>query len=166
MRFKELVFIVIITFLFSGCKHNNGHSEIIIPKISEFIVFGEGKELKVQSNITGTFVSEDLKNKNKGTDKVVVSLSKICDGKLQLKVRSIKTKEKPSFSFETVAQKKNDSLYTTILNGKRILLIINNNKLSIKPEKPEDFEVLTICWFWGTSLEGNYKKIKGSLGVR
>lgn len=159
MRFKELVFIVFIVFLFTGCKHNNGNSEIIIPKISEFIVYGEGKELKEQFYIAGTYVSEDLKSKNRGTDKVVVSLNKICNERLQIKVHSIAAKEKTSFSFEAVAQKENDSLYTIMLNGKKILLSINNNKLSIKPEKPEDIGVLTICWSWGTSLAGNYKKI-------
>lgn len=150
---------MVIIFLFSGCKDHNGHSEIVIPKISEFIDLGEEREADEHSHITGTYLSEDLLGKNGSSEKILIAINEMDQENIKLKVSLIANQENLSISFDVFAQKKKDHLYTMMLNGKSILLVFRNQKLSIKPEKPEDIGVLTNCWSWGTSLAGNYKKI-------
>ena len=86
-----------------------------------------------------------------------------CD-KLQIQVRYKVNKENPAYTFKGILNQKTNSSYSTVINGKTILIVIANSKLIIKPEKPEDLIVLSIGWSWGTNLAGNYKKISGSLG--
>ncbi|CAL67603.1 hypothetical protein GFO_2647 [Christiangramia forsetii KT0803] len=165
MRFKEIIFIMIIIFQSSGCKNNTAHSEIIIPKIAGVIDLEEKKNVEEQS-IVGNYISEIDPVDKKSCDKIRVLVSMIGNDKLQLKVIPRIEKERHSLIFEAVVYKNNDSLFTTLINGKRILINITNKILSIKPEKPEDLRALTTCCSWGSNLAGSYKKIDSTLSGR
>lgn len=162
MRFKELVFIMVIIFQSSGCNNTSTNSEMIVPKISEIIEFGEKKHIQEFPPIAGCYISKE----DPTGEKTTISIKKNHGNNFQLKLSSGKHHTKQAFTLDMSLEKKNNNLYTTIVKGKKILLSINDKMLSIKPEKPEDIEVLTICWSWGTSLAGNYEKIEGSLGGR
>ncbi|PTX42169.1 hypothetical protein C8P64_2586 [Christiangramia gaetbulicola] len=153
---------MVVIFQSSGCTNTSTNSEMIVPKISEIIEFGEKKYVYDFTPIAGCYISkEDTTGK-----KTTISIKKNHGNNFQLKLSSGKQHTKQAFTLDMNLKKKNDSLYTSMIKGKKILLSLDDKMLSIKPEKPEDIEVLTICWSWGTSLAGDYEKIEGSLGGR
>lgn len=164
IKIKELAFAALVVFQFTGCKKNIENSENSEKlENSEITEVTETKIPEDKSGVAGNYVSEDYKKRKEGYDWVAVSVSEMENEKLRIKVRSRADKKKPTCTFDAVIYKQNDSMYTTIISGKKILFRFNDKTLSIQPEKPEDDGVLAFYCSGGASVSGNYEKIEESL---
>ncbi|MCZ4695752.1 hypothetical protein DWB61_13575 [Ancylomarina euxinus] len=119
------------------------------------------KELSL--NIYGNYVSDAYANRNEGYDWVAVSIKKAGENKISLSVRSRADKKKPSCTFDAIFYKQNDTLYQTRIDGKEVLLAIQDKTISLKTKNAADSGILSFYCSGGASLLGEYTQIDGEL---
>ena len=140
-----------------GCKQSN-------EKKQEAIEVTESTEAREKPKTTqGTFVSDAYDKRAEGYDWVGVTIKSLDNEQIDIKVRSRADKKRPTCTYDTKAFKLNDSIYRTYEQGKGILFKFTNDVLTIKPESPEDANLLYFYCSGGATLEGSYKKIDESL---
>lgn len=110
-------------------------------------------------NITGSYVTEGYSKKNEGYDWVAVTVKDNYPDGLNISVRSRADKKKPTCTFDAKVYKMNDSLYSTAVDGKKVLFTFGKNAVTIKPEKKEDENVLYFYCSGGATITGTYTKI-------
>ncbi|MGZ2371647.1 PliI family lysozyme inhibitor of I-type lysozyme [Ancylomarina sp. YFZ004] len=114
-------------------------------------------------NIYGNYVSDAYANRNEGYDWLAVSIRQAGENKISLSVRSRADKKKPTCTFDAIFHKQNDSIYQTRVDGKEVLLAIQNKTISLNTRNVEDSGVLSFYCSGGASLAGEYTKIDGEL---
>lgn len=108
---------------------------------------------------SGSYVTESYFKRDKGYDWVSVSISKVNEYKYRVSVRSRGDRKRATCTFDSYAYPSNNRSLKAYQNEKSILLSVTGNKLTIKPEKEEDSNILTICCSGGASLSDTYLRI-------
>ncbi|RZT96380.1 PliI/PliC-like inhibitor of I-type lysozyme [Ancylomarina subtilis] len=129
---------------------------------------GKGKfenqtDKEQSANIYGNYVSDGYVNRNEGYDWVAVSIKQAGENKISLSVRSRADKKNPTCTFDAIFFKQNDNLYQTRVDGKEVLLTIQNQSIKLNTKDPADSGVLFFYCSGGASLAGEYTKIDGEL---
>ncbi|MGB5461355.1 MAG: hypothetical protein WBM85_15460, partial [Eudoraea sp.] len=67
--------------------------------------------------VAGNYVSDYYQNRNEGYDWIAISVKNIGENTIGISVRSRADKKKPTCTLDTKANKVNDSLFTSAVNG-------------------------------------------------
>jgi len=146
--FKLSYLIVIVLFLTISCKDERKKTEkILTPEATE------------EFNVLGSYVSDDYSKRSEGYDWVAVSVTETERDNLNISIRSRADKKKPTCTFDAVAEKVDDKVYQTQINGKSILFEFTNAQISITTEKEEHESLLYFYCSGGASIAGTYQKI-------
>ncbi|UQD56761.1 PliI family lysozyme inhibitor of I-type lysozyme [Flavobacterium sp. K5-23] len=149
----SVFFILILTF--SACKKNSDSTtekERVQPTNTNNIV----------EDFTGNYVSTEYSKRKQGYDWIAVLVTPISDNGLHISVRSRADKKKPSCTFDSDAQKINETTYQSEIDGKNIFFTFYKNRINISTEKEEDHFILNYFCSGGGTLLGNYNKIDES----
>ncbi len=146
--FKTSYLLVIVLFLAIGCKDETKKTEkVSTPEATE------------EFNVSGSYVSENYSERNKGYDWVAVLVTETESNNLNISIRSRADKKKPTCTFNAVAKKVGDKMYQTQIDGKSILFDFTNDQISITAQKEEDEGLLFFYCSGGASIGGTYLKI-------
>ncbi|GFD73605.1 hypothetical protein KUL113_30250 [Tenacibaculum sp. KUL113] len=115
------------------------------------------------TDVTGNYVSSEYEKRNEGYDWVSVAVRPAANNNIKIAVRSRADKKKPTCTFDALAEKTNDSTYTTDINGKTVVFSFKNKQISIATVNKEDNGLLNFYCSGGGSLAGSYHKIEGNL---
>ena len=146
--FKLPYLIVIVLFLTIGCKTDT-------KKVEEVSKTEFTKEL----NVSGSYVSDGYSKKSEGYDWVAISVTETESNKLNILVRSRADKKKPTCTFDAVANKVDEKVYQTQIDGKSVLFEFTNEQISITTENKDDEGLLYFYCSGGASIAGTYQKI-------
>ncbi|WP_149275945.1 hypothetical protein [Pareuzebyella sediminis] len=146
------LFLSVVTLII-GCKESR-NKKPVKQNVHE-------KLLKKTPLIGGNYVSEGYRQRAEGYDWVAVSVKKLDSEKISIKVRSRADKKKPTCTFDATAYKQDDTIYTTVVNGKTVIFDIHQDSLSIRTEEAGEDGILYFYCSGGATLAGNYRKIKG-----
>lgn len=112
--------------------------------------------------LEGSYVSEGYKERSQGYDWVAVIVEQRDDSTAHISVRSRADKKKPTCRFDADASILGHDTLRTVYEGKGILFIFADNKLSIAAQNKEDDNLLYYFCSGGASLTGEYNKIEGA----
>ncbi|RXQ91022.1 hypothetical protein EO244_13035 [Ancylomarina salipaludis] len=139
----------------SGCKNTvqkNGKDKFENQTVKE-----------INASIYGDYVSDCYANRDEGYDWVAVSIKPAGENKISLSVRSRADKKNPTCTFDAIFYKQNDNLYQTLIDGKEVLLTIQNQSIKLNTKEASDSGILSFYCSGGASLAGLYTKIDGEL---
>jgi hypothetical protein len=140
--------IVMVLFLTISCKNET-------KKIEEV----SKTEFTEELNILGSYVSDNYSKKSEGYDWIAISVTEAESNQLNISVRSRADKKKPTCTFDAVANKVDDKVYQTQIDGKSILFEFTNVQISITTKKKDDEGLLYFYCSGGASIAGTYQKI-------
>lgn len=146
--FKQSCLIVIVLFLTIGCKTDT-------KKVEEV----SKTEFTEELNVSGSYVSDGYSKRSEGYDWVAISVTETESNKLNILVRSRADKKKPTCTFDAVANKVDEKVYQTQINGKSILFEFTNAQISITTENKDNESLLYFYCSGGASIGGTYQKI-------
>lgn len=144
--------IVMVLFLANGCKNETRK----IEKISTSEAVGE-------LNVLGDYVSEDYSKRNEGYDWMAISVKEKESEQLSISVRSRADKKNPTCTFDAIANKIDDKIYITQIDGKSILFEFTDDQIIITTDKEEDQGLLYFYCSGGVSIAGSYLKINAPI---
>ena len=156
MRLIYLIFLAVL--LSVSCKNENTPTENIDSDPEQT----DEPQTKT-SSILGSYVDDSYSQRNEGYDWVGVRVTENEDSTIHISVRSRADQKRPTCTWDTKAEKVDDSSYQTWYEGKTILFSFDNNKLSITAENEEDNTALYFFCSGGASVAGSYSKIDGDL---
>ena len=113
--------------------------------------------------VTGNYVSDSYNKRAKGYDWVGVTVNSLDNKTARITVRSRADIKKPTCSFDGEAKVIGRDSLETFYEGKSILFLFKNNKLTIKGRNEEAENILPFFCSGGATMAGTYVKIKGSL---
>jgi len=140
--------IVMVLFLTISCKNET-------KKIEEV----SKTEFTEELNISGRYVSDDYSKRSEGYDWIAISVTEAESNQFNISVRSRADKKKPTCTFDAVANKVDDKVYQTQIDGKSILFEFTNVQISITTENKDDEGLLNFYCSGGASIAGTYQKI-------
>lgn len=143
------LFILILT---SGCK--NATKEPQQTPIQK-----PDKEI----SLAGNYVSEGYAKRSEGYDWVAVSISEAKNEQIAIFIRSRADKKKPTCTFDAKAEKVDDHLYESQINGKTIQFEFTDAGINITAKNQEDEGLLYFYCNGGASISGIYSKINEPL---
>jgi len=162
---KTVLFLILFTILFyAGCdkdssdKKNDSKSDTSITKKSD-----DTKKTVLNPDIAGNYISDGYDKRKEGYDWVSVTVKPSGENEISIMVRSRADKKKPTCTFDTKAQKINDTTYSTMADGKKILITFIKSAVTIQPEKKEDEGALAFYCSGGATVAGTYTKISEAL---
>lgn len=109
-------------------------------------------------NHTGLYVSEGYAQRAEGADWVSVAVTAGEGQQLKVEVRSRSDIKKPTCTFDALADRKDDSTYVAVHEGKNILFTFTEADLNISTENPADSDLLHFFCSGGATLAGQYIK--------
>lgn len=115
-------------------------------------------KLEKAINHTGLYVCEGYAKRAEGSDWVSINVSPAEAEQLKIEVRSRTDIKKTTCTFDAVADRKNDSTYVAVHEGKNILFTFTDADLTIATENPEDSDMLHFFCSGGATLAGTYAK--------
>lgn len=154
-KLGKLNFILILILLL-GCKNEKEKT----PSNNQII---NNTQFTNDPMILGNYVSDGYDKRAEGYDWVSVSIRNTSENDLGLFVRSRNDRKKPTCTFDATLFKVNDTTYHTFVEGKEVLVTLNNNLLNINTKITEGNEVLAFYCSGGASVAGNYLKIEDPL---
>lgn len=116
------------------------------------------EESYTPSPYLGNYVTASYFERESGADWVAVAVKELDADILLILVNSRDDIKKPTCTFESIAEKVNDSIYKAIVEDKAILFTFDKNTVTISSEKPEDADFLRYFCNGGASLAGIYTK--------
>ncbi|KOY51993.1 hypothetical protein I602_1553 [Polaribacter dokdonensis DSW-5] len=116
-------------------------------------------EFTEEFNIEGNYVSKDYSKRSEGYDWIAISASEAESNQLNISVRSRADKKKPTCTFDAVANKVNDKVYQTQIDGKSILFEFTNEQISITTKDKNNGGILFFYCSGGASIAGTFQKI-------
>ena len=120
-------------------------------------------EFTEELNILGSYVSDDYSKRSEGYDWIAISVTEAESNQLNISVRSRADKKKPTCTFDAVANKVDDKIYQSQIDGKSILFEFTNVQISITTENKDDEGLLYFYCSGGASIAGTYLKINEAL---
>lgn len=111
-------------------------------------------------SVVGSYVTADYEKRATGYDWVAILVTQITDSTIQVSARSRADKKKPTCSFDTKANRINDSTYQSTIEGKQVLFQFSADSIKIATAKEADNAFLNFYCSGGASLAGSYHKIK------
>ena len=137
-----------------NCKHE-------IKKVNQENVIEPIKQELPE--VAGNYVSDYYQNRNEGYDWIAISVKNIGENTIGISVRSRADKKKPTCTLDTKANKVNDSLFTSAVNGLTVMFTFHKDTLNISTERPEQADGLQYYCSGGGNFIGNYARIDGDL---
>ena len=131
------LYIIMITWLFTGCKEQKDNPELVKEEISETTADSISK-----IQLTGNYLSAEYDKRDEGYDWIGVNVSNASQDELKIKIRSRADKKKPTCTFDAEFYMVEESKFSTVIKGKEVLIEFNNDDLTIKTAQPEDDSVL------------------------
>ncbi|MBL1410474.1 hypothetical protein [Sphingobacterium faecale] len=114
-------------------------------------------------NVEGNYVDTAYEKRAEGYDWVGMSVQRLSDTVINIKVRSRADLKGPTCTLDAQAFQTRTNVYRTMLEGKPVLLSFDEESVSIKSELVNDSTILYFYCSGGASLGGRYKKIKENL---
>lgn len=122
-------------------------------------------EAASQPGVSGNYVTPDYEMRGEGYDWVAVSVKHLSADVIWLSVRSRADRKKPTCTFDTKAYRTNDSTFSTVAEGKTVIIKFGAGSVTIATERPEDEAALYFFCSGGATVAGTYKKMDGPLDV-
>jgi len=144
--------IIILLFLILACKTESKKTEDV-----------SNEESTEASSILGNYVTENYSNRNEGYDWVAILVTEADNDQLHISVRSRADKKKPTCTFDALAQKVDNTLYQTQVDGQTILFEFTSTEIRIRPENEANNGLLYFYCSGGASLAGTYLKINEAI---
>lgn len=122
------------------------------------------KENRIPTSIqalVGNYVSEGYNERSEGYDWVAVIVKQWNDSTAHISVRSRADLKKPTCRFDATATLFGQDTLRAVYEGKGILFVFTDDKLSITAQNREDDNLLYYFCSGGASLTGAYSKIEG-----
>lgn len=116
-------------------------------------------EFTEEFNIEGNYVSKDYSKRSEGYDWIAISVTEAKSNQLNISVRSRADKKKPTCTFDAVANKINNKVYQTQIDGKSILFEFTNEQISITTKDKNNEGLLFFYCSGGASIAGTFQKI-------
>jgi hypothetical protein len=110
-NFNIVSLMLLVLFSVIACKNET-------KKIEEV----SKTEFTEELNILGSYVSDDYSKRSEGYDWIAVSVTEAESNQLNISVRSRADKKKPTCTFDAVANKVDDKVYQTQIDGKSVFL--------------------------------------------
>ncbi len=148
----KISLIAVVLFLAIGCKNE-----------PQNIDNDSSTEPVETPKVLGNYVTEEYSKRSEGYDWVAVSVTEMKANQLKISVRSRADLKKPTCTFDAVAEKVEDMLYQTRINGKIIRFEFDNSQVRIRAAKEEDEGLLYFYCSGGASIGGTYVKIDAPL---
>ncbi len=121
-------------------------------------------KVSVSENFVGDYVTESYDSRSQGSDWIVARISKPNDDLLKLEISSRADRKRPSCTWSTSVQIKDENTLFTYAMEEEILIKLDNNILTITATNPEEDGVLSFFCGGGASLSGyTYKKLSEPL---
>ncbi|MDN3205010.1 hypothetical protein [Algoriphagus sediminis] len=112
----------------------------------------------------GDYVTKSYQSRTEGSDWIVVRVSKSSDELLKVEVSSRADKKRPTCTWSTTTQIKDDKTLSTFAMEEEILIKVNGNTLNILAANPEEDGILNYFCGGGASLSGEtYQKLSEPL---
>jgi len=112
----------------------------------------------------GDYVTKSYQSRAEGSDWIVVRVSKSSDELLNVEVSSRADKKRPTCTWSTTVQIKDDKTLSTFAMEEEILIKVNGNALNILAANPEEDGILSYFCGGGASLSGEtYQKLSEPL---
>ena len=140
--------ILMVLFVIISCKNETKKIEDVSKT-----------EFTEEFNIEGNYVSKDYSKRSEGYDWIAISVTEAKSNQLNISVRSRADKKKPTCTFDAVANKVNDKVYQTQIDGKSILFEFTNAQISITTKDKNNEGLLFFYCSGGASIAGTFQKI-------
>lgn len=140
--------ILMVLFVIISCKNETKKIEDVSKT-----------EFTEEFNIEGNYVSKDYSKRSEGYDWIAISVTEAKSNQLNISVRSRADKKKPTCIFDAVANKVNDKVYQTQIDGKSILFEFTKEQISITTKDKNDEGLLFFYCSGGASIAGTFQKI-------
>ena len=159
-----LSLLLLLCFSFAACNKETDTNKVEGKKDSSETKSSENKKLSgTLIDITGNYVSDGYDKRKEGYDWVSVNVKTAGQNEISIMVRSRADKKKPTCTFDTKANKVNDTTYSAMAEGKKIVVTFSKSSVTIQPEKKEDEGALAFFCSGGATVAGNYTKINEAL---
>ncbi len=136
---KKFILPSIFCILLLGCKHKNDINNPII---------------------TGKYVTENYKEKDKGYDWILIDIKNTdIKDEINIAISSRDDKKKPTCTFDGKAKKISDNTYESEFSDKKILFSFTDSTLVISAPNKDDENILYYFCSGGASLRGTYYKL-------
>jgi len=107
---KNIFYVIVLMLFFTiSCKDET-------KKVKDVSSLETKKEL----NVIGNYVSEEYSKRSEGYDWIAILVTEAEGNQLNISVRSRADKKKPTCTFDAVANKADDKVYQTQIDGKSI----------------------------------------------
>lgn len=140
--------ILMVLFVIISCKNETKKIEDVSKT-----------EFTEEFNIEGNYVSKDYSKRSEGYDWIAISVTEAKSNQLNISVRSRADKKKPTCIFDAVANKVNDKVYQTQIDGKSILFEFTKEQISITTKDKNNEGLLFFYCSGGASIAGTFQKI-------
>lgn len=140
--------ILMVLFVIISCKNETKKIEDVSKT-----------EFTEEFNIEGNYVSKDYSKRSEGYDWIAISVTEAKSNQVNISVRSRADKKKPTCIFDAVANKVNDKVYQTQIDGKSILFEFTKEQISITTKDKNNEGLLFFYCSGGASIAGTFQKI-------
>lgn len=147
---RNLFLVCIMAVLGNGCNTQNkpeAQSDPVDQTVADTLDYA------------GDYVTADYSKRNEGFDWVAVSVSKLTDSTLQIRIRSRIDKKKPSCTFDAEAKQIAGNQFRSMVEGKGIVYTFTKEHIEITTEKETDSDFLQYYCSGGGTIGGKYQKL-------
>lgn len=153
---KSITLLLLLSMLLFGCKNSSKKESVETTKPTEKVY---------TKSIYGNYVTDNYLKRSEGFDWIAVTVKRITASAISISIRSRADKKKPTCTLDCKAQKVNDNLYKSTLDGKIILFNFEDNSINISTENPEESDFLNYYCNGGASIKGVYNKLNEVLDI-
>jgi len=149
--FKNIFVVIVFVAFAMACTNTR--------KSGDFETEQQQDTVRSFTGFTGNYVSPEYFKRNEGYDWVAVLVNQTSIDKLSVMVRSRADKKKPTCLLDFEAFQIKDSMYYTVIDGKKVNVNFRDSEISIAPEKKEGEAILFFYCSGGATVAGTYSKI-------
>ncbi|KAB1071901.1 hypothetical protein F6U93_00215 [Tamlana haliotis] len=160
MNANKFLILALAVITFSSCKE--GKTSGTAPEATSEVAPTEATEINT-IDVSGNYVTDDYSQRSEGYDWVGVIVNQLNDNSISVKVRSRADKKKPTCTFDTKADKRDDATYAANVSGKMVLFTFKEGHLNIATENPADEAALFFYCSGGATFAGDYSKLNEAL---
>ncbi|MDO6759317.1 hypothetical protein Q4566_03825 [Tamlana sp. 2_MG-2023] len=161
MNANKFLILLLAVITLTCCKDNKGQNQV--AEEASTVTKTEPTETASNIDVSGNYVTDDYNKRSEGHDWVAIIVNQISDNAISVKVRSRADKKRGTCTFDTRANKKDDTAYAANISGKTVLFTFKKGIINITTENPADEAALFFYCSGGATFAGDYSKLNGDL---
>lgn len=150
----QLFFWATFVLIMQGCKTTDQPKEQTNRQVPD---------ADISFVVEGNYVTSEYSKRNEGYDWMAVTVSKLTDSAIHVKIRSRVDQKKPSCTFDANAKLLSNNQYKTIQDGKGIVFTFTKSSIEISSDQDSTNNMLMYYCSGGGTIGGTYLKLEEPL---